>query len=111
MRNILSVFLCACVGAISLGATYRVGHKYPKGINIGKPTEVEFSIFQGASKTPMAADELDIEHEKLIHFLGVDSGFKQYIHEHPSESSKGVWKVSLNINTSGNYTFWLQFKP
>jgi hypothetical protein len=111
MRNFLSLFLLNCVCIYSFSATYRVEHKYPKGIQVGKPTEVEFSIFQGTSKTPLAASELDLEHEKLIHFLGVDSGFTQYLHEHPAESSKGVWRVILNVNNSGNYRFWLQFKP
>lgn len=93
-------------------AKYRIEHSYPHGgPYLGKETKIQFQLFRGTETTPLKATDLQVEHEKLIHLMTIDSGFQEYLHEHPEEVSPGVWEVPVVIRTAGNYRFFLQFLP
>ncbi len=96
----------------SYAATYRVVRSYPLGKpKAGLENLLRFSLYRGASTTALTSSDLQIEHEKLIHLMALDSGFSGYHHEHPAEVSPGVWEVSMKINVAGKYRIWMQFLP
>ena len=113
MKRLLNITAVALVAfAIpAMGATYRIKASFPKGVHVGKPSILQFSLYRGTSTEPLPKEELKLEHEKLIHLLALDAGFEQYHHEHPEEVSKGVWEVPINVTIPGNFRFWAQFKP
>jgi len=110
-------YLLIVLGLLALGtevhaAKYRIERSYPHGgPYLGKKTIIQFSLFRGTETTPLRASDLQIEHEKLIHLMTIDSGFQEYLHEHPEEVASGIWEVPVLIRTAGDYRFYLQFLP
>ncbi len=115
MKSFYSRFLLVALFTVAIeghGAKYRVERSYPNGgPSVGKQTTIRFSLYRGTETTPLKAEELQVEHEKLIHMMTVDSGFQQFLHEHPAEVLPGVWEVPVLITTAGNYRFFLQMLP
>lgn len=110
--SVLFIALFAVLGFRANAATYKVKHSYPEGGPVvGKKTLLQFSLFRGSSPTPLTAADLQLEHEKLIHLMTIDSGFLEYHHEHPEEVSPGVWQLPIVIKTPGNYRVFMQMLP
>ncbi len=96
----------------ALAAKYRVEHTFPQGgPKLGQNTVIHFSIFRGSDTVPLSAAQMQIEHEKLIHMMVIDTGFQEYLHVHPEEVSLGVWEISILLKTPGDYRTYLQFLP
>lgn len=114
MKRLLSLSTLLLLGA-ACGAqalTYRVERSYPLGApKVGGKTVIQFSLYRSSDPAPLTAADLDLEHEKLIHLMAIDSGFVEYMHEHPEEVSPGVWQLPVFIKTPGDYRFFLQFHP
>lgn len=109
VKGALAFFLFA---VLAQAAVYRVEHSFPQTTpKVGQKTILQFSLFRANNKTPLTSADLDLEHEKLIHLMSIDSGFQNYLHEHPVEVSPGVWQLPLTLNIAGNYRFFLQFRP
>jgi opacity protein-like surface antigen len=51
--------------------------------------------------------DLNISHEKLIHFIVYDKSLTQFEHVHPVFDGK-KWNVELNLGTNGDYKVWAQ---
>ena len=115
MKPICKVLWVLCLFGLGTelhAAKYRVERSYPHGGPfLGKETIIQFQLFRGTETTPLKATDLQVEHDKLIHMMTIDSGFQQYLHEHPVEVSSGVWEVPVNIKTAGAYRFYLQLLP
>ncbi len=100
------------VGSEVRAATYRVKRAYPHGgPKAGLENVVQFSLYRGNSEVPLTGLDLKQEHEKLIHLMTLNSGHNGYLHEHPQETSPGVWQVTLKVGIAGDYRVWLQFLP
>src|SRR5437016_5277098 len=106
---LLSLFV---LGGQAGAAKYRVERSYPQGgPKLGQETIIQFSLYRMGEPNPLKSGDLDIEHEKLIHMMLIDSGFREYRHEHPQEVTPGVWQVPVTLKTAGDYRFYLQFLP
>lgn len=96
----------------AFAAKYRVEHSFPLGApKLGQDTVIHFSLFRGSDTVPLTAEQMQVEHEKLIHMMVVDTGFQEYLHVHPEEVSKGVWEISILLKSPGDYRTYLQFLP
>ncbi len=58
----------------------------------------------------LPVDDLQVEHEKFIHVLGVRDDLSDFIHLHPRKAGPGWWAVSYTFTNSGRYKFWTQVK-
>lgn len=108
----MAVVLGLTLGTYSSAATYKITHSYPQGgPYVGKETLLQFSLFRGTDTTPLTSADLQVEHEKLIHLMTVDSGFIEYQHQHPVETSPGIWQLPITIKVAGDYRFFVQMLP
>ncbi|MED2974796.1 hypothetical protein P4361_21485 [Fictibacillus sp. B-59209] len=55
-------------------------------------------------------DELEVNHEKLMHFILVSEDLKQYNHLHPQKTSKGSFEVKHSLQP-GTYNAFVDIKP
>lgn len=68
---------------------------------------VEFQLIDTKANTVLTPTELNVIHEKKLHFLAYDPALKEFQHVHP-EFIGGVWKADLNFLVNGNYFIWVQ---
>src|SRR5947208_6244323 len=71
---------------------------------VNQPVTLRFFIHQKPRNNPV--DQLQIEHEKFIHVLGVREDLKEFFHLHPLKVSPGMWEVSHTFTEPGNYKIW-----
>jgi hypothetical protein len=65
-----------------------------------------FTITDGAG-TAVSDGDLNLTHEKKLHFIAYDESLTQFQHVHP-EYNGTSWTVELNFKVNGNYRLWIQ---
>ncbi|KAA0544591.1 hypothetical protein FZW96_19470 [Bacillus sp. BGMRC 2118] len=55
-------------------------------------------------------DDLDVNHEKLLHLIIVDEHLDQYYHLHPDKTGKGRFEMEKALE-DGNYKAFVDIKP
>jgi hypothetical protein len=55
-------------------------------------------------------DNLEVNHEKIMHLIIVSDDLQQYYHLHPEKQKKGVFTVSHEL-AEGNYKAFIDIKP
>lgn len=55
-------------------------------------------------------DDLEVIHEKLLHFIIVDDQLQKYYHVHPEKTGKGEFTISNNL-PDGFYRGYVDIKP
>lgn len=78
----------------------------PAQVSAGN-VSVEFQLVDTEENTVLTPAELNVIHEKKIHFLAYDPALQEFRHEHPMFDGK-VWKVDLSFAVNGNYFIWAQ---
>lgn len=78
----------------------------PEKISPGKTT-VEFQLVDTEKNKIVTPTELNIIHERKLHFLVYDPSLKEFQHVHP-EFVERVWKAELNFEVDGKYFIWAQ---
>lgn len=82
-----------------------------KNRNNLKPGNVEFSFkLYGEDGHPFGPDDLNVEHEKKMHFLIVRDDMTEFQHVHP-EYKNGLWTVTANLPKQGNYQLYVDIAP
>ena len=71
---------------------------------LSQPTVLRFLIYQKPDNA--AIDNLQLEHEKYIHVVGVRDDLSVFFHIHPVKIAPGVWQVTNNFTEAGNYKIW-----
>ncbi|WP_246945350.1 hypothetical protein [Bacillus pinisoli] len=61
-------------------------------------------------KENQPVEELEINHEKLLHLIIVDEHLEQYYHLHPEEVAPGIYEVDHQL-TDGVYKAFVDIKP
>lgn len=83
----------------------------PTPIRIGSPVEFDFFVNEKPKGEPIASSELEIEHERLMHVIGVRSDMNEFFHIHPyPTSTPGVFTVRGNFSKPGLYKIWSEVK-
>jgi hypothetical protein len=75
---------------------------------VNQPVTLRFFVHQKPRNMPV--DQLQIEHEKFIHVLGVRDDLKEFFHLHPTRVSPGMWEASYTFTHPGNYKIWTDLK-
>ncbi|SDM72423.1 hypothetical protein SAMN04488137_1631 [Fictibacillus solisalsi] len=55
-------------------------------------------------------DQLEVNHEKIMHLIIVSEDLKQYYHLHPEKIGKGQFQVTKKLS-EGNYKAFIDIKP
>ncbi|MBF0315967.1 MAG: hypothetical protein HQK50_08835 [Oligoflexia bacterium] len=71
--------------------------------------EYKFQIIDEVANAFITDQELDLFHEKLLHFIIFDPALMEYQHVHP-EFKDGNWVVALNLLVNGRYWIYVQGK-
>ncbi|UOY92581.1 FixH family protein [Ectobacillus sp. JY-23] len=61
-------------------------------------------------KTGKPVEELEVNHEKILHLIVVDEHLDKYYHLHPTDLGKGVFTVEQELPT-GTYKAFVDIKP
>lgn len=69
----------------------------------------EIKIFL-KDKAGNPVNELEVNHEKLLHLIIVDESLQKYYHVHPEQTGKGEFKIG-NMLPEGFYKAYIDMKP
>jgi cytochrome c-type biogenesis protein len=77
---------------------------------VGKPVTLRFEAVTKPGDFP--ATNLEVEHEKLIHVIGVRDDLKEFFHIHPQSLSgkQGAFAVTHTFTKPGKYKIWSEVK-
>jgi hypothetical protein len=75
---------------------------------INRPVNLRFFINQKPKDSPV--DDLQVEHEKFIHVIGVRDDLNEFFHIHPLKVGPGLWLVTHTFTHGGNYKIWSDVK-
>jgi hypothetical protein len=74
----------------------------------GHPVNLRFYVNRKPGDFPL--DDLQVEHERLIHVIGVRDDLGEFFHIHPVKTGPGTWRVSHTFTNGGNYKIWCDVK-
>lgn len=73
----------------------------------GTPADFAFFVNTKPENIPIPASSLQIDHEKLMHVIGVRDDLNEFLHIHPSPTStEGVLAVNYAFKNPGKYKLW-----
>lgn len=67
----------------------------------------QFQLVDTKNNKLITDQDLNISHEKKLHFMAYDPSLKEFQHVHPEFDGK-LWNVELNFSVDGNYWVWAQ---
>lgn len=67
----------------------------------------QFQLVDTKNNKLITDQDLNISHEKKLHFLAYDPSLNEFQHVHPEFDGK-LWNVELNFSRDGNYWVWAQ---
>jgi hypothetical protein len=73
-----------------------------------RPVPLRFRVSQMPHGLPV--DDLQVEHEKLMHVIGVREDLGEFIHLHPRRAAPGIWQIIHVFTNPGRYQFWSDVK-
>lgn len=75
---------------------------------VGEISPLRFRVTRQPQGEPV--DDLQVEHEKLMHVIGVSDDLREFVHIHPQRVSPGVWQVNHAFTNAGRYQLWSDVK-
>ncbi len=91
----------------------------PVPYNVGVPLSMNFFVNEkpgnlptGQAGIPVLANKLQVEHEKLMHVIGVRSDMNEFFHIHPEflADSPSVFSIDHTFQGPGLYKIWSEVK-
>jgi hypothetical protein len=73
-----------------------------------QPVPLRFRVSQMPQGVPV--DDLQVEHEKLMHVIGVREDLGAFIHIHPQRTAPGTWEIIHVFTNAGRYQIWSDVK-
>jgi hypothetical protein len=74
----------------------------------GQPITLRFFTTEKPRNTP--ASMLQVDHEKLMHVIGVRDDLEEFFHVHPLRVGPGAWEVTHTFRRGGTYKIWTDVK-
>jgi len=75
---------------------------------VSRPAPLRFRVCQMPQGTPV--DDLQVEHEKLMHVIAVREDLGAFLHIHPQRAAPGMWEVINVFTNGGRYQIWSDIK-
>jgi hypothetical protein len=83
----------------------------PSSLFVGETTKLNFFVNQKPGDVPIVINTLDVEHEKLMHVIGIRDDMNEFFHIHPVASgAPGVMSVDHVFSKPGKYKIWSEVK-
>lgn len=83
----------------------------PVPVEVGTSTRLDFFVNEKPGSIPVLSSDLQIEHTKLMHVIGVRSDLEEFVHIHPAPTEKpGVFSLEHTFVKPGAYKFWSEVK-
>jgi hypothetical protein len=76
----------------------------PGSVRIGQPVTLRFYVC--LQPGDLAVDNLQLEHEKFMHVIGVRDDLNEFFHIHPTRVAPGIWEVVHTFTNGGIYKIW-----
>ncbi|MFT4412890.1 hypothetical protein ACLM5H_03420 [Fredinandcohnia humi] len=90
------------------------GDNHSESGNSDVATEIEVNngeiTIEIKDKNGEPVEELEVNHEKLLHLIIVDDHLDQYYHLHPDQVSPGIFTVNHELE-DGSYKAFIDIKP
>jgi len=79
---------------------------------VGRATWFDFFVNEKPANAPIPAEDIEIEHEKSMHVIGVRSDMEEFFHIHPlpDSASPGHLVVPHTFAAPGIYKLWTEVK-
>ena len=71
---------------------------------LNEPAVLRFTVVQKPEN--FAVNKLQVEHEKLMHVIGVRDDLSEFFHIHPTQVAPGIWEVPFTFTNGGAYKLW-----
>ncbi|MDP3697487.1 MAG: hypothetical protein Q8R55_05740 [Candidatus Taylorbacteria bacterium] len=84
----------------------------PVPYNVGDSLKMDFFVNQKPGNLPVPASNLEINHTKKIHVVGLRSDMNEFFHIHPKESqdNEALFTINHTFNKPGLYKIWSDVK-
>jgi hypothetical protein len=69
---------------------------------------VTLRLFVRQKPGDIAVENLQLEHEKYLHVIGVRDDLQEFFHIHPVKTGPGTWEVTHVFPRGGNYKIWAE---
>lgn len=73
-----------------------------------QPVPLRFRVSQKPQGLPV--DNLQVEHEKLMHVIAVREDLGAFVHLHPQRAAPGLWEIIHTFTNAGRYQIWSDIK-
>lgn len=80
----------------------------PAQIQAGMPATLVFTV---KDSTNQVVKDLQVVHEKPMHFLIVSSDLAEFYHVHPNPTADGSYRVQHTFPNGGDYKLYADFTP
>lgn len=77
-------------------------------VEAGATVPLRFRVTRQPQAEPV--DDLQVEHEKLMHVIGVRDDLREFLHIHPQRVAPGLWQVNHTFTNAGRYQLWTDIK-
>lgn len=75
---------------------------------VSQPVPLRFRVSQKPQGT--LVDDLQVEHEKLMHVIAVRDDLGAFVHLHPQRAAPGLWEIIHTFTNAGRYQIWSDIK-
>lgn len=75
---------------------------------VAQPVPLRFRVSQKPQGTPV--DDLQVEHEKLMHVIAVREDLGVFLHLHSQRAAPGLWEIIHTFTNAGRYQVWSDIK-
>ncbi len=84
----------------------------PVPYNVGTALNLDFFVNTKPGNVPVLASQLQIEHTKLMHVVGLRSDMNEYFHIHPEflADNPSIFSVEHTFKKPGLYKIWSSIK-
>ncbi len=87
---------------------YTVSFDHPPTVEVGKPVELKFSVFDAASGNPVTL--FSRPYEKFMHLIIVDDTLTSFEHLHPDKNG-GTFTTTQTFTKAATYHLYTDFQP
>lgn len=96
-------------GSVAEGLVVNLNYS-PLPASVDEPIKVDFFVNEKPGNKPLT--DLEIEHTKFMHVIGVRDDLEEFFHVHPEVSAdmEGVWSIEHQFASPGLYKLWSEVK-
>lgn len=76
----------------------------------GSPVNLAFSVFLKPGNIPVPYYALELDHERLMHVIGVRDDMEEFFHIHPRPTAENVFETEYVFEKPGRYKLWSEIK-